>query len=184
MADWNENIRVQAEIKTLKESIATSEEEYELKKSELDSENSKLATLQSDGSDLAEFSVDLHKLRDDATRIDKKKKEGKSKATNLSNLNPNSGGKSVSDLEKELKKHSDDKDKIMKEIQDKNKEMSRINKQLSTASSRATNAEKNAQEKREIYDKFITLEERRKALRETIQAHNDKTQQLKVSVAG
>ena len=184
MADWNENIRVQAEIKTLKESIATSEEEYELKKSELDSENSKLATLQSDGSDLAEFSVDLHKLRDDATRIDKKKKEVKSKATNLSNLNPNSGGKSVSDLEKELKKHSDDKDKIMKEIQDKNKEMSRINKLLSTASSRATNAEKNAQEKREIYDKFITLEERRKALRETIQAHNDKTQQLKVSVAG
>ena len=181
MKDWNDNLRLGDEIKEVNISIATAEE-HEGKK-QLDAENTNIARLQSDGEILSELSADLHKIRDDATRIDKKKKEKKSKDDNLRMLNPDAGGATVKSLEVDVKKALDEKDSIMKDIQDKNKEMSRINKQLSAASTRASAAESAAREKQEIYSEVGTLEDRRKVLRNNLQELNKKEGEFEKEVS-
>ena len=122
MTEWQENIRLVDEVKELKTSIASAEEEYEAKRKELDVEQGGIADKVSEGEMLAELSSDLHKLRDDGTRIDKKKKERTSKENNMKMMNPDAGdGMTVKSLEADVKKALEDKDKIMKDIQDLNK---------------------------------------------------------------
>ena len=175
LSEWNENLRLVDEIKDLKASIGSAEEDYESKKGELDAESGKIGKLLTEGQQLSELSADLHKLRDDGNRIDKKRKEMKSKDDNLRMLNPDAGeGTTVKSVEADVKKALEEKDRIMKDIQDLNKEMSRINKQLSAASARASAAESEARKKQALYSEVGALEEKRKELRRSLQEYNKK----------
>jgi len=81
-------------------------------------------------------------------------------------------------VEKELKEGATEKDALMRHTQDLNKEMAQINRNLQVATTRASQAEKVASQKRGLYEKYGENETRRVTMREELTKCNEIEREL------
>lgn len=140
--------------------------------------SSQIETVDAKLVDVERVKVEVLKLRDTGTRIKDKQSEVEQKKSSLAAFAPSSEGKTLRQVEKEIKEGSLEKDELMRATQDLNKEMAHINRNLQVATTRASQAEKVANEKRALYAQYGENETKRVAMREELAKCNEIEREL------
>jgi len=164
--DWQEHARLKRELDKIHASVDITQREVSLLDQELNEEKKFESELKTELSELTSVETDAIRLRDDATRINDKLVQIKRQKDRLNLMAPNTGGRSLKQVEIDLSELVEQKDNIMGEIANFNKEMTKLNNQIAFLSSTAATAEKAAKEKEDRYNRSQESTIRREALTE------------------
>ena len=178
LGDWSELKRLEKELSDLKKVVETDKTKVESFKTEAGALKREIETIDAKLVDVERVKVEVLKLRDTGTRIKDKQSEVDQKKSSLAAYAPSSEGRTLRQVEKEIKEGSLEKDRLMRSTQDLNKEMAQINRNLQVATTRASQAEKVANEKRALYAQYGENETKRVAMREELAKCNDIEREL------
>lgn len=178
LGDWSELKRLEKELSDLKKVVETDKTKVGSFKTEAEALKREIETVDAKLVDVERVKVEVLKLRDTGTRIKDKQSEVEQKKSSLAAFAPSSEGKTLRQVEKEIKEGSLEKDELMRATQDLNKEMAHINRNLQVATTRASQAEKVANEKRALYAQYGENETKRVAMREELAKCNEIEREL------
>ncbi|GMI04065.1 hypothetical protein TrLO_g15735 [Triparma laevis f. longispina] len=173
LPEWSELKRAEETLVTLQGTVARDTKTLEVIRAEKDVAEVDVTTATKKVSNMEKISTSTSRLLDDCTRVSSLRSDVEAKKGRLKQYAPQSEGKTLREVERQIEETGRQKENLMKFIQDLNKEMANVQKRLQVVTQRCSSAEKIASEKKETYSKYGGLEKARAEMREGIERCND-----------
>ena len=169
LSKWQSSRTIVKEIEELNASIKGRQEAYHKANNAVSESREISSRLKIEIANIESVTLDAVRLRDEGTRLFDKLSEAKIKKDRLSFMAPSADNRELMEVESSLASLQGNKETCFRSIQQLNKELSSLNSQMQYLNKRVSEEEQNAREKEEKYNLEREINERKIALKESIE---------------